>query len=26
MEPPRARTGRPCQCPTRSCDRAGRER
>jgi hypothetical protein len=26
MEPPRARTGRSCQCPTRSCDRAGRER
>jgi len=26
MEPPRARTGRPCHCPTRSCDRAGRER
>jgi hypothetical protein len=26
MEPPRARTGRPCQCPTRSCERAGRGR
>jgi hypothetical protein len=26
MEPPRARTGRPCQCPARSCDRSGRER
>jgi hypothetical protein len=26
MEPPRARTGRPYQCPTRSCERAGRER
>jgi hypothetical protein len=23
VEPPRARTGRPCQCPTRSCERAG---
>jgi hypothetical protein len=26
MEPPRARTGRPYQCPTRSCERAGRGR
>ena len=26
MEPPRARTGRPHQCPTRSCERAGRGR
>ena len=26
MEPPRARTGRPYRCPTRSCERAGRER
>jgi hypothetical protein len=26
MEPPRARTGRPYQCPTRSCDRTGRGR
>jgi hypothetical protein len=26
MEPPRARTGRPYQCPTRSCGRAGRGR
>ena len=26
MEPPRARTGRPYQCSTRSCERAGRGR
>ena len=26
MEPPRARTGRPYQRPTRSCERAGRGR
>jgi hypothetical protein len=26
MEPPRARTGRPYQHPTRSCERAGRGR
>jgi hypothetical protein len=26
MEPPRARTGRPYQCPTRSSGRAGRGR
>jgi hypothetical protein len=26
MEPPRARTGRPYQCPTRSFERAGRGR
>ena len=26
MEPPRARTGRPCQRPTQSCERAGRGR
>jgi hypothetical protein len=26
MEPPRARTGRPWQCPTRSRGRAGRAR
>ena len=26
MEPPRARTRRPYQCPTRSCERAGRGR
>ena len=26
MEPPRARTGRPYQCPTRSCDRDGQGR
>jgi hypothetical protein len=26
MEPPRARTGRPYQCPTRNCDRTGRGR
>jgi hypothetical protein len=26
MEPPRARTGRPYQRPSRSCERAGRGR
>jgi hypothetical protein len=26
MEPPRARTGRPYQCPTRSWERTGRGR